>query len=44
LRQPLDEHSETRFQSPLPADRDRRYSPSSAPPRVGEKQGLKPEG
>jgi hypothetical protein len=44
LRRPRDSRFETRFQSPLPADRDRRYSPSSAPPRVGEKQGLKPEG
>lgn len=45
LRKPRDEHSETRSQSPIPADRDRRYSPRSAPPPVREKQlGLKPKG
>ena len=41
LRKPKAGHSETRFQSPLPADQNRRYSPRSAPP-PGEE--TKPEG
>ena len=45
LRKPREDASETRFQAPLPADQNRRYSPGSAPPPVGEKQlGLKPQG
>jgi hypothetical protein len=41
LRKPRGGHSETRSQSPLPADQNRRYSPRSAPP-PGEE--TKPEG
>jgi hypothetical protein len=43
LRRPRGGHSETRFQAPLPADQNRRYSPRSAPP-PGRETGLKPEG
>jgi hypothetical protein len=45
LRKPRDNDSETRFQAPLPADQNRRYSPRSASPPVGEKQPrFKPQG
>jgi hypothetical protein len=45
LRKPPEDDSETRFHSPHSADQNRRYSPRSAPPPVGEKQlGMKPEG
>jgi hypothetical protein len=41
LRRPLEDDSETRFQSPHPGGQNRRYSPRSAPP-PGEE--TKPEG
>jgi hypothetical protein len=45
LRKPREDHPETSFQSPLPTEQNRRYSPRVAPPPVGGKQPrFKPQG